>query len=507
MGMQIMESAMVVGMVLAVGVVAILALVLVYLRGRLQAELKLRQHLENDHHNLLGRLAQNEAALRNETERRATAEARIAELPALLKERTQLQQTLSNLQARQSELQERLTQERQGAAEKLALIDQAQTKLADAFKALSVDALQHNNRSFLELARENLGRFQQSAQGDLEARQKAMGDLVKPIAESLAKVDLRIGEVEKSRIDAYSALDQQLKSLLQHHLPQLHRETASLVQALRQPAVRGRWGEIQLKRVVELAGMLEHCDFTEQASMDGDSGRLRPDLVVRLPGGKRIAIDAKTPLDAYFSAAELESQGQTAAAELKLLDHARQLRDHMRKLAEKSYWEHLAREFGSSPEFVVLFVPGEAFYSAALKADPTLIERGVEQRVILATPTTLIALLKAVAYGWRQEALAENAQAISDLGKELYKRISTLAEHWARVGKSLGQATESYNKATSALESRVLVSARRFRDLQATVDGGEMLALDPIDHVPRALQSPELQGIEAETVVPLQGDG
>lgn len=496
--MQIMENGMVVGVLFALCLAGMLALAAVYLRGRVQAELRLHQRLENENHDLRERLAQSEAALRAETERRAAAEAHAAELPALLQERTQLQQALNSLQARQSELQERLAQERQSAAEKLALLEQAQSRLAETFKALSVDALQHNNRSFLELARENLGRFQQSAQGDLEARQKAVGDLVKPIAESLAKVDLRIGEVEKSRIDAYSALDQQLKALLQHHLPQLHRETASLVQALRQPAVRGRWGEIQLKRVVELAGMLEHCDFTEQASVEGEGGRLRPDLVVRLPGGKRIAIDAKTPLDAYFSAAELESQGQTAAAELKLLDHARQLRDHMRKLAEKSYWEHLAREFGSSPEFVVLFVPGEAFYSAALKADPTLIERGVEQRVILATPTTLIALLKAVAYGWRQEALAENAQAISDLGKELYKRISTLAEHWARVGKSLGQATESYNKATSALESRVLVSARRFRDLQATVDGGEMLALDPIDHAPRALQSNELQGVGAD---------
>jgi DNA recombination protein RmuC len=505
--MQIMENGMALGMFLALAMAALLALALVYLRGRLQAELRFHQRLENENRDLQGRLAQGEAALRAEMERRAVAEAHAAEMPALLKERTQLQQILGNLQARQSELQERLAQERQSAVEKLALIDQAQLKLADAFKALSVDALQHNNRSFLELARENLGRFQQGAQGDLEARQKAMGDLVRPIAESLAKVDLRIGEVEKSRIDAYSALDQQLKSLLQHHLPQLHRETASLVQALRQPAVRGRWGEIQLKRVVELAGMLEHCDFTEQTSMAGDSGRLRPDLVVRLPGGKRIAIDAKTPLDAYFTAAELESQGHTAAAELKLQDHARQLRDHIRKLAEKSYWEHLAREFGSSPEFVVLFVPGEAFYSAALKADPTLIEQGVEQRVILATPTTLIALLKAVAYGWRQEALAENAQAISDLGKELYKRINTLAEHWARVGKSLGQATESYNKATSALESRVLVSARRFRDLQATADGGEMISLDPIDHVPRALQSPELRGVEAEAAVPVLGDG
>lgn len=482
-------------LILAIGlgvIAVVLGILVVHLRARLNVEKRLRQRADQAHAAGLEQAGEAERQLRNEIEHRARAESRITHLSELSMRQAQLQEAVTDLRANNAELQERLEQERRGAAEKLALLEDARLRLADAFKALSVDALQSNNQRFLELARENLGHFQQRAQGDLEARQKAMDSLIKPISESLTKVETRIGEVEKARIDAYSALDQQLKALLQHHLPQLHRETASLVQALRQPAVRGRWGEIQLKRVVELAGMLEHCDFTEQTSMAGEGGRLRPDLVVRLPGGKRIAVDAKTPLDAYFTAAELESQGHPGEAERKVAEHARQLRDHIRKLAEKSYWEYLSGEYGVSPEFVVLFVPGEAFYSAALKADPSLIELGVEQRVILATPTTLIALLKAVAYGWRQERMAENAQAISDLGKELYKRVVTLADHWARLGKNLGQATDAYNKATAALESRVLVSARRFRDLHVAVEAPDVSTLDPVDQVPRVLQAPEI---------------
>jgi DNA recombination protein RmuC len=385
------------------------------------------------------------------------------------------------LKTRESELETTLTKERKATEEKLALLEQAQEKLSDTFKALSSDALRSNNQSFVELARATLEKFQEGAQTDLATRQKAIDELVKPLKESLQKVDGKISELEKTRAAAEATLAEQVKSLSATQM-QLQTETANLVKALRAPQVRGRWGEVQLKRVVEMVGMAEHCgDFTEQESVTTEEGRLRPDLIVKLPGGKNIVVDAKCPLQSYLDALETVDEASKAG---HLKNHARQVKEHIVKLGAKGYWE----QFKPAPEFVVMFLPGETFFSAALEQDSSLIEFGDNQRVILATPTTLIALLRAVAYGWRQEKLAENAQQISELGRELHKRLADLTEHWTAVGRSLGAAVNSYNKACGTLESRVLVSARRFKELQAAQPGAELELLAPIEQTPRVVQ-------------------
>ena len=394
---------------------------------------------------------------------------------------------LAALRERAESLHAELERERAVACEKLAALEDARASFADAFKALSADALQRNNQSFLELAKATLERHQETAKGELEKRQQAIGELVAPVKTTLEKFEQQIAGIEKVRENAYATLTEQVRSLLESQ-GQLKSETANLVKALRAPHTRGRWGELQLKRVVEMAGMLDHCDFFEQESTDTEEGRLRPDLVVKLPGGKNIVVDAKAPLAAYLEALEA---GDDEARRRALADHARHVKDHLTKLGRKSYWE----QFQPSPDFVVLFLPGETFYSAALEADPGLIEYGVEQRVILATPTTLIALLRAVAYGWKQEALTENAREVSALGKELYERLATLAEHWAKVGKHLGGAIGAYNDAVGSLETRVLVSARKFRDLKVTPESKEIAVGAPIDTVPRALQAEEMQAL------------
>ena len=375
-----------------------------------------------------------------------------------------------------------LDAERRSNDDKITVMEQAEARLREAFQAMGAEALRQNSESFLLLARTSLTEMQQTTSSDLELRQQAITELVLPIKESLAKMDGTLHQVELARVGSYESLIEQVRSMGEAQR-ELSGRTKQLGDALRAPTVRGRWGEIQLKRVCEMAGMIDHCDFTEQTSVDTGDGKLRPDLTVRLPGGKVIIVDAKAPLLAYLAATEC---GDEQERERLMRDHSRQVRDHITKLSAKSYWG----QFDSTPEFVVMFLPGETFFSAALQYDPGLIEYGVDQHVIPSSPTTLIALLRAIAYGWQQDRVAKNAEEISALGKEMYIRISTFTNHFEALRRSLEKSVEAYNGAVGSLERKVLPQARRFRDL-GTGTVAEIDTINTIDLALRRLDVPE----------------
>ena len=398
----------------------------------------------------------------------------------------------NDLRQQNARLQAEVEGERRAAHERNESFKRVTDELAEKFKALSRDALKDNNQEFLNLAHATLQKFQASAKGDLEQKQQAIDQLVKPLKDSLEKVDGKIEAMERLRAGAYSGLIEQVKTLASSQ-QQLQAETGNLVKALRTPHVRGRWGEIQLRRVVELAGMVQYCDFSEQETIANEDGRIRPDVIVRLPGNRTIVVDAKVPFEAFY---ESISTADDAIRLERLKEHARLVRAHIGALSRKSYWEAVQ----PTPEFVLLFLPGESFYSAALEQDPKLIEDGINQKVIIATPTTLIALLKAISYGWQQEQRAANADEVGKLGKELYDRLRTFLSHFSDIGKNLDRALESYNKGVGSLEARVLVTARKFKERNA-IHGDEIESPEPIDKLARPLSLDE-GGLFPELVAP-----
>jgi DNA recombination protein RmuC len=354
------------------------------------------------------------------------------------------------------------------AAAQQAMLDKADQRLRDTFQSLAAQALNDNRSSFFDLAKTSFEAYRQ------------------PIAESLKRVDERLGDVERERIESYARLSEQIVAL--------GSSANTLAHALRTPAVRGRWGELQLRRVVEMAGLLHRCDFEEQPGLFSDNGRLRPDMIVRLPGGKRLVVDAKVPLEAFL---EAQSAADEETRLSRLQGHARQVRDHMERLGSKAYWDQL----GNSPEMVVMFLPGESLFSAALQHDLTLIEHGLEHRVLLASPLTLIAMLTTVAHSWRQEALTENYREVARLGKEFYERLAVFADRFDEVRKRLDGAVQAYNEAAGSFESRILVSARRLRDLDVTT-APELPPADPIERVPRVLKQAGLMGLPDDALTP-----
>jgi len=428
--------------------------------------------------------------LRKEAEKAAAAEQELKRIPVLLTDVKERSAQLAGLQAQNAELQGELRElkallakERSSVHEKLALLNETEKRLAQVFQSASAQALQST-----------LERFQQTAQGDLLKRQQAIAEIVRPVNESLAQLNVNLGEVEKSRLASLSSFSEQLGALIDTQR-ELRADARNLVHALRAPVTAGRWSEGQLRRLVELASLADHCEFPEQLPADAEDNRLLPDLVIHLPGGRTIAVDAKAPAMAYVEA--FEAQDETTHR-VKMSEHAAQLRGHITRLSDPAYWS----EFDAPPECVIVFLPGETFFSAALEQDPSLLEYGVGRRILLATPTSLIALLRAVQYGWRHDALAENARQVTELGRDLYNRVAECVGFWAEMGNSLDGAIHAYNRAVGSLESRVLTSARRFRELGAIPPADEIDSLNPLDHMPRALDAPEISRAieEAQTV-------
>ena len=422
-----------------------------------------------------------------ELEKRASrAEATVEELRQQVQQRdveiTQIRNELDIEKQSKIEALTKLDASQESFEEQKALIEAMKAEMTDTFNALSSTALKSSSEDFLRLASEHLGKVVADTKGKLGEHQAAMDGMLKPLHETLKRYEEQIRLIEESRHKAYGSLEEQLRSLASTH-ENLQRETSNLVSALRRPQVRGRWGEMQLRRVAELSGMSTHCDFTEQQSLDTEKGRIRPDMIVHLPMEREIVVDSKVSLEAYLDAISSSTEDERKS---KMEKHAQQVRAHMNKLASKEYWS----QFAQSPEFVILFIPGESFLSSALDVDNTLIEDGIQRRVIIATPTTFIALLRAIAYGWRQEQITKNAQEISELGRQLYERMNILVQHFDSIGSNLEKAIGAYNKAVGSMESRILPSVRRFKELGVT-GADEIPIIEQIDQKPRNLSMSE----------------
>lgn len=433
-------------------------------------------------------LAELQLKLRQEGEQKVRAETELESARGAAQDSAQLRERLKNEGELRTAAETRLAEMQASLEQQKKLLEDSKKALTEAFQALSAEALKSNNQAFIALARSQFETLQAQAKGELDTRQNAIDALVNPLKESLGRYEGQILEMEKTRQKAYGTLEEQLRNLAEANR-RLEEETKHLSNALSSPLkARGRWGELTLRRVVELAGMSEHCDFTEQETIITEAGRMRPDMIVNVPGNRRIAVDAKVPLQAFMDAIDPERSVEERAAALER--HGQLVRNHINQLAERKYWEQVGAEL----ELVVLFLPGESFFTAALEQDRELMDDGMQKKVVLATPTTLIALLRSAAYLWQQEKMAQNAREISDLGKELHDRLKTFLSHFQALGSAIGRAVDSYNKAAGSMEGRVLVSARRFKELGAT-SGGELPELEQVDEIPRALAAPENPGI------------
>ncbi len=427
--------------------------------------------------------------------KRAQMESRLEHLTSELAQTKQALEDksdqLSELSAIRARLESDLRHEQEQFQRELKTVEKAKEELVNVFKAIGKDALQDNTKSFLDFAKQTMEKSTVESAKELEKKQQAIEAALKPVSSSLEKMDEKINLLEKERKGAYEGMRQYLEKMTDDQ-DKLRRETNNLVQALRSPTSKGRWGEIHLRNTVKMAGMIEHVDFVEQDSYREDGNLKKPDMIVRMPGGQKIIVDAKAPIDAYYDSLREDLSPQER--EDAMISLSKRVREHIKGLSSKSYWDQF-----ESPEFVVMFLPNEGCFSAAVEKDPSLLEYGIEQKVIPASPTTLVALLRAVAYGWQQERIAENAREIADLGSELYNRLAVFGEHLQKMGKNLGSALDSYNSAIGSLEGKVLPAARKFEALHVTSKKKEMPELKPLDHTARLVTAPELLSHEAES--------